>query len=574
MTTRKRTLAALLLATSALASAQTVLVGPGVRNGDFNDDTDPADSRNFEQTPSWQNIAGNQDGQSSRTNLPGTSGTRNAQLSHAATLIHGQSTEHVLAENESFSVSYEWRDAFNWNDAVDKVRIELFITDTDTIDGFPTTIGSHDSPLSTINNTYELVDADDFFIADATHVGKTVFVAITTFNEDGNGFARLDDFELTVGLLATDPLLRVADGDFLFGDLVHPTAASGTSRSVSFKNLGLTMPLTIESISLTDDAGGIFIIDDAPADGTIIASGESFEIEANAIGGANFETYTGEIVIQTTPADQSITLPLSATISNGAEVYQAGSVLLVDFDDGLDNGIHEASLRNGGFEEGTADQSFTDTPIWVSAFSPEGDSVAATLSTSPATGLLHGQTSGFLVDVEGDERAQIMQVIPLSDWTLEAGDSFDISFSAKFGAGFTGGNLQIIVEVLDANGVLINDPVNGAQGIGNRLAAQAGIFTGDGSAYEPFLITTPEVPRGSAWIGNGVRIRVIHQGSRTTFVDIDDVSITGKFNRLQTEPSGDVEITDLSVDSENSIVTIRFKDNGSSSYSIESDADL
>ncbi|MDB4353982.1 hypothetical protein N9Z02_01625 [Akkermansiaceae bacterium] len=576
MKAKHLSLLALTLASIGMASAQTVLIGAGVRNGDFNDDTDPTDVRTSDDTPFWEGVGGLFNIlQATRTNLTNASESRNTQVSHQANSILGQSTEHVLALNDSFSVSYEWRDAFNWNDAIDKIRIELFVTDTDTIDGVKTVIGSTDSPLSTTNNTYELVEANDFFIADETHVGKTVFVGINTVNEDNNGFARLDDFELTVGTLATDPLLRVTEGDYLFGDLVHPTAAAGTSKSVLFKNLGAAMPLTIDSISLTDDGGGIFVIEDTPANGTVIASGETFEIEVAAIGGENFNTYTGEISIQTTPADQSLTLPLSATISTGNEVYEAGSALLIDFDDGIDNGIHEASLRNGGFEEGTAGQSFVDTPSWVSAFSPEGDSVVGTLSTSPATGLLHGQTSGFVADLPEDERAQIMQVIPMADWTLEAGDSFEIGFSAKGGTNYAGQGLQVIVEVIDANGLLIGDPTNGQGGVASRLDSTPVAISGDGSTYEALSITTIAVPRNSPWIGNGVRIRIINQGARTSFVEIDDVSVKGQFNRLQTGgPSGDVEITNLSVDSANSLVTIRFIDNGSSSYSIESDTDL
>ncbi|MDB0068486.1 hypothetical protein N9916_00010 [Akkermansiaceae bacterium] len=575
MNKKHLTLAALLLASSGLASAQTILIGPSVRNGDFNDDTDPTDVRTSDDTPFWEGVGGLINiQQATRTNLPNASGSRNTQVSHQANVILGQSTEHVIALNDSFSVSYEWRDAFNWDDAVDKIRIELFVTDTDAIDGFKTVIGSTDSPISSLNGTYELVEANDFYIADETHVGKTVFVGINSFNDDNNGFARLDDFELTVGTLDTDPLLRVTEGDYLFGDLVHPTAAAGTSKSVLFKNLGATMSLTLDSISLTNDGGGIFVIEDTPADGTVIAAGETFEVEVAAIGGANFNTYTGEISIQTTPADQSLTLPLSATISTGNEVYETGSVLLVDFDDGIANGIHEASLRNGGFEEGTDGQNFVDTPSWVSAFSPEGDSVIATLSTSPATGLFHSQTGGFLADLPEDERAQVMQVIPMSDWTLEAGDYFEIGFSAKAGTNFAGQPLQIIVEVIDANGFLISDPVNGQGGVASRLASLPGVITGDGSTYEALAVTTIAVPRNSPWIGNGVQIRILTQGSRTSFAEIDDVSITGQFNRLQTGPSGDVEVTDLSVDSENSLVTIRFTDSGASSYAIESDADL
>ena len=574
---KSKLIPAILLTLAGAGFAQTILIGPGVRNGNFNDDTNPADIRTSDDTPFWESIGGAASIlQATRTNLTNATGSRNAQISHQANLVFGQSTEHTIALNDSFSVSYEWRDAFNWSDAEDKIRIILYTTDTDTIDGFRTDIGFTDSALSTVNNTYELVNANDFYVADASVVGKKLFVAIDSLNTDGNGFARLDDFTLSVGTLGTDPLLLVEDGDYVFGDLVHPTGTASTSKTISFRNAGIANNLTLDTISLTSDGEGIFSITSVPDNGSVIAPGGTFEIEVTATGGGNFTEYSGELSITTTPADQAMTFPISATISTGTEVFMTGNTLLVDYDDGVQDGIHDASIRNGGFEDGTAGQSLTDTPDWISAFSPEGDTVSGTLSSSPATGLFHGQASGFVITNAAadppEARTQPGQFFDLAEWTLDAGDTFDIEFSAMGGAGFTGNNLAVIVEVLDDFGTLIGDPINGV-GEAPRWANEPFNFGGDASFYKIFSFTTPEIAQNSPWIGHRARVRFLHSHSRTSFINIDNISITGNFKKLVTE-EGIPNITFLSYNLDDQEVTVRFRNSGASSYTIQSDTDL
>lgn len=567
----------ILLLLTQLSSAQTVLIGPGIRNGNFNDDTSATDVRTSDDTPFWESVGGAANLlQATRTNLSNASGSRNAQISHQANLSFGQDPGHVIALNDSFNVSYEWRDAFNWSDAEDKIRIVLFTTDTDTIDGTRTDIAFTDSPLSTIDNTYELVEANDFYVADASVVGKKLFVAIDTVNTDNNGFARLDDFTLSVGALGTDPLLLVENGDFLFRDLVHPSGGASTSKTISFRNAGIANDLTLETISLSSDGDGIFSITSAPANGSTVPPGGTFEVEVTATGGGAFVQYDGELSVVTTPADQAMTFPVSANISTGSEVFVTGSKLLVDFDDGLDNGIHDSSLRNGGFEEGTAGQNLIDTPVWVSAFSPEGETVTGTLSTSPATGSFHGQASGFVItDAAADppqERTQPAQLLELSDWTLNGGDTFDVEFSAMGGEGFTGNNLQVIVEVIDTDGALVSDPLNDSGGVG-RYSVHPFNFGGDPSFYQTFTFTTRELPLNSPWVGNRIRFRILHGHSRTSFINVDNISITGHFKTLVTA-EGEPNITALTVNPGDQEITIRFRNNGENSYAIESNRNL
>ena len=81
---------------------------------------------------------------------------------------------------------------------------------------------------------------------------------------------------------------------------------------------------------------------------------------------------------------------------------QASLTVLIDFDDSIaDNGIHDSSVRNGGFEEGSNGQSFADTPVWSSYFSPEGDSSGLTSNTNVATGSLRGLAHAGAPNDEG-----------------------------------------------------------------------------------------------------------------------------------------------------------------------------
>lgn len=65
------------------------------------------------------------------------------------------------------------------------------------------------------------------------------------------------------------------------------------------------------------------------------------------------------------------TIPAMALASFALTTVPAGAVILVDFDDGLANGIHDASIRNGGFENNpvpgasNANLSYSNTDNWT-----------------------------------------------------------------------------------------------------------------------------------------------------------------------------------------------------------------
>lgn len=206
-----------------------------------------------------------------------------------------------------------------------------------------------------------------------------------------------------------------------------------------------------------------------------------------------------------------------------ATVAASAQTVLIDFDDGIaGNGIHDASVRNGGFEEGTAGQTFAQTPAWSSYFSPEGDSSTLTLNSNVRTGSLRGLASGW----SGTGTRQHPAVtIPASVWTIAAGDVFSVSVDWRNGTGFSG-QLEVVLHVVDANGNPVTDPVNG-EGSGDRLLDRSNALVTN-NQYQTFTITSNPVPVGSPWIGHRVQLRMLNSGPRTGFAIIDNVSLTAR----------------------------------------------
>jgi hypothetical protein len=113
-----------------------------------------------------------------------------------------------MSEGDTFDVQYEWRDAFNWNDNLDRVEVTLFTTDDDTITGGVTELVSDFSELSTANNTYETVDHDAFYTASSEDAGKRLFLyfqGLSGEGSDNNGFARFDNLTFEVASAIPEP---------------------------------------------------------------------------------------------------------------------------------------------------------------------------------------------------------------------------------------------------------------------------------------------------------------------------------------------------------------------------------
>ena len=182
------------------ANASVELVGGDTLNGNFNGLITPStvDGQPFSNVVTWENIGtGDQETQCTRANL-NFDGSRNAVLSGGDARDFALDTVHTISVGEYFDISYVWRDASNWDDGSDQVRVRLFVTDDNTINGTRTDLVEDFSELSTQNSTYEAVDHDAIYVAVPADSGKTLFVVIDT-TASSNEFARLDNFTLEVG---------------------------------------------------------------------------------------------------------------------------------------------------------------------------------------------------------------------------------------------------------------------------------------------------------------------------------------------------------------------------------------
>ena len=184
----------------------TVLIGGDILNGNLNAgnaDGDTTDD-NFQSTPDWVNVGGAQTMQCTRTNLTSPDSTRNAVLSLSGDRNFGSvfgPNGYTISAGDVFDIQYEWRDAYNWNDALDNVAVTLFTTDDDTIEGEATPLVVDLSGLSTTNNTYETVNHDGVYIATADDAGKKLFLVFAGQAGEGgdtNGFARFDNLIVEV----------------------------------------------------------------------------------------------------------------------------------------------------------------------------------------------------------------------------------------------------------------------------------------------------------------------------------------------------------------------------------------
>ena len=121
------------------------------------------------------------------------------------TVVHSQNTGHTISANEYFNLSYEWQDAFNWNDGLDEIRFVLFATDNNSLNGNIVWSSILDSGTSTLDSTYEDV-LQSSSVVDGAAVGQTLFVNFFGFQNNGvlsasTGFARLDNVSIEAAFI-------------------------------------------------------------------------------------------------------------------------------------------------------------------------------------------------------------------------------------------------------------------------------------------------------------------------------------------------------------------------------------
>jgi len=197
----------------------------------------------------------------------------------------------------------------------------------------------------------------------------------------------------------------------------------------------------------------------------------------------------------------------------------SAQTILIDYDDGNPgNGIHDSSIRNGGFED-VDGSDFATTPYWESYFS-EGNGEDPVLANNPKTGSLHGVTSGWN---NTGLRSQLSQVIPAADWTIQATDSFQLNFYLRSGANLDAlddkfDEAQLIIDVVNSNGnpVLHN---------GSALLLQQNFPITRDNNYSLASVITQPIPADSTHIGHQLRFRILVDSDRDESILIDDVTL-------------------------------------------------
>ncbi|MBT3194432.1 MAG: LamG domain-containing protein [Verrucomicrobia bacterium] len=182
---------------------EVVIIGPGIRNGDFNDDSDLGDQRTFAQTPTWENM-GNVDQSDSVTRLQADANpdeTRHALVSGDSTRVLAQDTGHDIGVGNTFTVRYSWVPKTNWDLNDDEVRVTLFVTSDDTIDGTQTILATLDSGKTAVDRHVWQYAYGSVTINNVKYAGKRLFISIDpTSGALSTAFARIDNFNLVVNV--------------------------------------------------------------------------------------------------------------------------------------------------------------------------------------------------------------------------------------------------------------------------------------------------------------------------------------------------------------------------------------
>lgn len=99
-----------LLLSVQVASAQTVLIGPGVRNGGFEMDNDPVTAkRAYTNTLFWYNVGTGDQSQTATLNNFVHAGARSHVVAETDVRTGGQDTGYTISSGDLFDVSYYWR---------------------------------------------------------------------------------------------------------------------------------------------------------------------------------------------------------------------------------------------------------------------------------------------------------------------------------------------------------------------------------------------------------------------------------------------------------------------------------
>ena len=104
----------------------------------------------------------------------------------------GYDLGYTVGAGDTYSISFAWRDAANW-DAADTMDMTLFYTDDNTLTGARTTLVTLNSGGRDALTTWESESLAGAGFSDASAVGKKLFVVLSATDVTQGEFARVDD---------------------------------------------------------------------------------------------------------------------------------------------------------------------------------------------------------------------------------------------------------------------------------------------------------------------------------------------------------------------------------------------
>ena len=282
-----------------------------------------------------------------------------------------------------------------------------------------------------------------------------------------------------------------------------------------------------------------------------IDNGSTANVEVTLDGGSNA---SGIVTSQATivyddPDNANDSRNPDETVAVTINVFANKTVQLIDYNDGIANGIHDASIRNGGFEEGTAGDDFVATPSWTSK-GQSNSTEQLTFNTMPSTTIgsaLHGRSGDWL---QAGNNFIVTQEFSADDWTLEAGDRFYIEFKVlpldPSGSTFDLSEIPINVAMFG-----LNEDKSTVSSIELR-PIQVETWIDQKTDYTTVSFFTNGIPEGSAITGRGFQILFEVNRPFTNITPhlayFDDVSVRASFTDGNPESVPAFQVSEFEVD--------------------------
>lgn len=173
-----------------------------VKNGDFEKGWGEGQSRTFDATAQWYNRVGNQKAIAVRNDRNMEGSKHNAiVVDRTHNVTHSQRTDYVIQPGDSFDVYFDWQgNELSWNNR-DFIRVVLFATDNDKLNGKVVWQENIDSHTTEFPGSWENTNFPTAVVPQAT-VGRKLFVNFYGVDPMGTevgkpSYARVDNLKVT-----------------------------------------------------------------------------------------------------------------------------------------------------------------------------------------------------------------------------------------------------------------------------------------------------------------------------------------------------------------------------------------